>query len=124
MPPGTAATDDLDALLRAGQLDQLARSLEEGGDGRDALDALRLRAELARRRRGPVTDLIAAARAHRDAGTPHATRLLASAAQALSRLGGDALVMRMLGELPAAPDEPPAPAADEQAASLTDEANR
>jgi tetratricopeptide (TPR) repeat protein len=112
----TATVSDLDSLLRAGRLSELTRALDAGESNVGALDIHRLRGELARRRRGPVTDLVAAARAHRAAGTPHAARLLASAAQALSRLGGDALAQRLLGEIPAAPDEGPEPSADEQAA--------
>jgi tetratricopeptide (TPR) repeat protein len=115
---------ELDALLRAGRLDQLARRLSDDGLAIEALDRHRLRAELARRRRGPVTDLVAAARAHRAAATLHAPGLLASAAQALSRMGGDELAQRMLGEVPAAPEHGPRPTADEQAASLSDAAGR
>ena len=115
---------DLDALLVGGRLDELARALDDAEIEVDPLDRHRLRGELARRKRGPVTDLVAAARAHRDAGTPHAARLLASAAQALSRLGGDALAQRLLGEIPSAPATSPAPTADEQAAALEDAAAR
>ena len=148
--PATTISNDWDELLRAGRLDELTVALDraerdvspaasgatrEGGAAEGAglepavdearnLDLLRLRAELARRRRGPVTDLVAAARAHRAADTPHAARLAAWAAQALSRLGGDALASRMLGEIPVAPAQSPDLAADEQAAALSDAASR
>ncbi|HKE13238.1 MAG TPA: hypothetical protein VKB80_00110 [Kofleriaceae bacterium] len=122
--PATVTATELDALLRGGRLDQLASALDRADAGIDPLDVRRLRGELARRRRGPVTDLVAAARAHRDAATPHAARLLASAAQALSRLGGDALAQRLLGEVPPAPQEAAVPSADEQAAELADAATR
>jgi tetratricopeptide (TPR) repeat protein len=119
-----AVAAELDALLRSGRLDELVRALAGDELKIEPLDRHRLRGELARRRRGPVTDLVLAARAHRAAGTPHAAGLCASAAQALSRLGGDALAQHMLGEVPAAPDEPPEPTADERAATLSDAASR
>jgi tetratricopeptide (TPR) repeat protein len=122
--PESTTVIELDALLRSGRLDQLARALSDDALAIDALDLHRLRAELARRRRGPVTDLVAAARAHRAAATLHAPGLLASAAQALSRMGGDELAQRMLGEVPAAPEQRPRPTADEQAASLSEAAGR
>jgi tetratricopeptide (TPR) repeat protein len=119
-----ATVNDLDELLRSGRIDDLIWALEAGEVSASELDKQRLRGELARRRRGPVTDLVAAARAHRAAGTPHAARLLASAAQALSRLGGDALAQRLLGEVPSAPEKAAEPTADEQAAALSDLASR
>lgn len=108
---------ELNALLRSGKLDELTHALEADDLPLEPLDVQGLRGELARRRRGPLTDLVAAALAHREAGSPQAPRLLASAVQALSRLGGDELAQRMLGALPAAlaTAEPAVSAIDEAA---------
>jgi tetratricopeptide (TPR) repeat protein len=113
----TTPASELNQLLRTGRLDDLARALDGERLELDELDRHLLRGELARRRRAPLTDVVAAARAHRAAGTPHAGRLLAAAAQLLSRLGGDALAQRILGEVPPAPD-------DDAMTSAIDRANR
>ncbi len=113
----STTTNELAALLRSGRLDELTRALEADGLELDPLELHGLRGELARRRRGPLTDLVAAARAHRDASSPQAPRLLAAAAQALSRLAGDELAQRLLGEMPAAP-------AGDAAVSAIDDAHR
>ncbi|HXT19428.1 MAG TPA: hypothetical protein VN923_01635, partial [Thermoanaerobaculia bacterium] len=110
----STTTTELGALLQSGRLDELTRALEADGLAMEPLELHALRGELARRKRGPLTDLVAAARAHRDAGSPQAPRLLAAAAQALSRLAGDELVERLLGAVPPSPPaEPPVSAIDE-----------
>jgi len=111
----STTTTELNALLRSGKLDELTRALEADNLELEPLDLHSLRGELARRRRGPLSDLVAAARAHREAGSEQSTRLLASAAQALSRLGGDELAQRMLGAVPAGAGEEPAVSAIDEA---------
>ena len=112
----STTTGELKALLRAGRLDELTRALEADDLALEPLELHGLRGEVARRRRGPLADLVAAARAHREAATADAPRLLAAAAQALSRLGGDELAQRMLGEVPAMDAAGPALSALDEAA--------
>ena len=94
----------------------MTRALEADNLALDPLELHSLRGELARRKRGPLSNLVAAARAHRDAASPDAARLQAAAAQALSRLGGDALAERLLGEVPAAPGGDPVVSSIDEAA--------
>ncbi len=79
--------DLLQEYFDAGQHGRLAEALAEPSSGLDALERRRWEAALASRGRGPVVDLLVAARTHRAAATPHAGALAAQAARALRGAG-------------------------------------
>jgi len=109
-------------MLRSGRLNALRTALDDAALAIDELDRQRLEAELARRGRGPITELVVAARAHLAASTPHAAALATATARALEGLGGEALAARLLGERP--PPSDPEPTEDERAEAASDAAGR